>query len=147
LALRPLVQPVLDAELARHRDYAPPLRAIDIESVLAFGRTCLDEEPRSGTALCARLAAQFPEHDAAALAYACRKCLALVQVPPRGLWRRTGRLMTTTAEVWLGPPLERRPSILALRYFTAFGPRRWPNSLLGPGSLGSARSSSASAGS
>ena len=41
LALRPLVQPVLDAELARHRDFAPLSSEVDLEPVLATG------EPRS----------------------------------------------------------------------------------------------------
>ena len=39
LLLRPLCQPVLDAELARHRDHAPHLVGVDLEPVLAF---CLE---------------------------------------------------------------------------------------------------------
>ena len=38
LLLRPLMQPVLDRELARHGEFAPPLRGVDLEPVLEFGR-------------------------------------------------------------------------------------------------------------
>ena len=48
LLLRPLVQPVLDAELARHRDYGPALAGVDLTPVLAFARTFLAERPRTG---------------------------------------------------------------------------------------------------
>jgi hypothetical protein len=124
LRLRPLVQPVLDAELARHREYGPPLRGVDLEPVLAFARELLAERPLNGTQLRAALHERFPDDDAAALAYACRNHLALVQVPPRGLWRRSGQVTSTTAEAWLGRPLETKPSIdaVVLRYFAAFGP-------------------------
>ena len=123
LLLRPLVQPVLDRELTRHRDYAPLLRGVELEPVLAFGRNLL-AEPRSGPQLRAALAERFPEHDPAALAYACRCLLPLVQVPPRGLWGETGGVVTTTAEAWLGRRLAASPSLddVLLRYLAAFGP-------------------------
>jgi len=124
LLLRPLVQPVLDAELARHRDHAPALRGVDLAPVLDVARTILAEHPHNGRQLRAALAERFPEHDPAALAYACRCRLALVQVPPRGLWRRTAQVTVTTAEAWLGAPLATDPSIdeVVLRYLAAFGP-------------------------
>ena len=37
LLLRALCQPVLDGELARHRDVAPALRGVDLAPVLAYG--------------------------------------------------------------------------------------------------------------
>jgi hypothetical protein len=124
LVLRPLMQPVLDAELARHRDFAPALRVVDLDAVLAFARPLLGARPYNGSQLRAAMAERFPDHDAAALAYACRCRLALVQVPPRGLWRRSGQVAVTTAEAWLGAPLSTRPSIdeVVLRYLGAFGP-------------------------
>ena len=119
LLLRPLMQPVLDRELARHRDYGPALAAIDLGPVLAHAGALLAERPRTGGELRAALAERFPEHDATALGYACRNFLALVQVPPRGVWGRTGQVTSTTAESWLGRPLAAdafpRPRRAALR--------------------------------
>jgi hypothetical protein len=124
LLLRPLVQPVLDAELARHRDYAPALRGVDLEPVLAFARRLLAERPRTGGELRAAMAERFPDDDPAALTYACRCLLALVQVPPRGVWGRTAQVTSTTAEAWLGRPLVAKPSLddVVRRYLGAFGP-------------------------
>jgi DNA glycosylase AlkZ-like len=124
LVLRPLMQPVLDAELSRHREYAPALQDVDVAAVLAFARPLLAERPQSGRELRAKLAGRFPDHNAAALAYACRNLLAVVQVPPRGVWGRTGAVATTTAEAWLGRPLASSPSLddVVLRYLGAFGP-------------------------
>jgi hypothetical protein len=124
LLLRPAMQPVLAAELARHREYAPKLRNVQLRPVLAYARKVLEEKPRSGRELRALLAERFPSADAGALAYACRNHLALVQVPPRGLWGRSAQVRTTTAEAWLGRRLLKKPSLdaIALRYFAAFGP-------------------------
>jgi hypothetical protein len=124
LALRPLMQPVLDAELRRHPEHAPGLRGVDLEPVLEAAREELAARPRTLPELRAALAARFPGRDAAALAAACRGRLCLVQVPPRGVWGRGGRVTVTTAESWLGRPLDRAPSIdeAVLRYLAAFGP-------------------------
>jgi hypothetical protein len=124
LLLRPLMQPVLDAELARHPLYAPSLRDVDLEPVLAFARPLLAAQPLSGRELRAAMQERFPHLDPAALAAACRNKLALVQVPPRGVWGSRGQVRTTTAEAWLGRPLASAPSIdaVVLRYLAAFGP-------------------------
>ncbi len=123
LLLRPLTQPVFEGQLWRHRDFSPQLRGVDLDPVVEAGRIAL-EEPRTGTELRAFLAARFPELDAAALAYACQMRLALVQVPPRGLWGKSAQVRWTTAEAWLGQPLEADPSLedVVLRYLAAFGP-------------------------
>jgi DNA glycosylase AlkZ-like len=124
LVLRPLVQPVLDAELARHPEFGPALRGVDMAPVLDFARPLLAERPRTGTQLRAALAERFPDLHAPALAYACRNLLAFVQVPPRGLWGRSAQVTSTTTEAWLGRPLAAEPSIddVVLRYVGAFGP-------------------------
>ncbi len=124
LLLRPLVQPVLDRELARHRDHAPALAGSDLGPVVAFARAALAQRPLTGRQLRDALAERFPAEDAAALAYACRCLLALVQVPPRGLWGRRSQATVTTAESWLGRPLASAPSTddVVLRYLAAFGP-------------------------
>ena len=124
LLLRPLVQPVFEGLLWRHRDLSPGLGGIDLDPVVAVGRALLEAKPRTGTELGALLAERFPGLDAAALAYACQMRLALVQVPPRGLWRRSAQVAWTTAEAWLGRPLDSEPSPdeVVLRYLGAFGP-------------------------
>jgi hypothetical protein len=124
LVLRPLMQPVLTAELARHREFGPRLQGLDLAPVLETARVVLAEHPQTGAQLRTTLAERFPDLDAAALAYACRCLLPLVQVPPRGLWRQRGQVALTTAQTWLGRPLASAPSIddVVLRYLGAFGP-------------------------
>ena len=124
LLLRPLMQPVLDGELRRHREAAPALDGVDLEPVLAHATRALAEQPLTGKELRAALAERFPGLDALALALACRCKLALVQVPPRGVWGKTSQVRLTTAESWLGRPLVRDASLdeIVLRYLAAFGP-------------------------
>jgi hypothetical protein len=124
LVLRSVAQPVLDAELARHPEYGPALRGVDLGPVLDFARQVLADRPLSTTELRAAMAAKFPELDAAAVTYACRCKLGLVQAPPRGLWGRSAQVTLTTVESWLGRQLVGKPPIddVVMRYFAAFGP-------------------------
>ena len=124
LAIRPLVQPVLDAELARHPEHGPRLRDVELGPALAAARELLGDRALTTTELRTALAGRFPEVDAPAAAFACRCRLALVQVPPRGLWGRSGTVRLTTLESWVGRELEGAPSLdeLVLRYLAAFGP-------------------------
>jgi hypothetical protein len=124
LVLRPLMQPVLDRELARHPEYGPALDGVDFAAVLEFARPLLAERPRTGRELRALMEGRFPGANGAALAYACRCLLPFVQVPPRGVWGRSAQVASTTAESWLGRSLAARPSLddVVLRYLGAFGP-------------------------
>ena len=88
----------------RSSPFAKQLAGLDIDAVVAAGREALEHEPLSPAALGEVLSARWPDRDRASLAYAARIMLPLVQVPPRGLWRRTGRTVNTTAEAWLGRP-------------------------------------------
>ena len=90
LVLRSVAQPVLDAELARHPSTGRRCEAsISARSWTSPARSLADR-PLSTTELRATMAENFPELDAAALAYACRCKLGLVQVPPRGWGRSAG---------------------------------------------------------
>ncbi len=122
--IRPLVQPVLDAEIARHPDHAPNLAGVDLDPVLAFVHGLLGTRPMAGGALRAALAEQFPDLDAPALAYACRCHLPLVQVPPRGMWGRSAQVTLSPLDTWTGRPVRRDGTVddLVLRYLAAFGP-------------------------
>ena len=124
LFLRPLIQPVLDRELANHGEHKLALAELDLEPVLAFARPLLSEQPLSGTKLREALADRFPGMSAAAAAYACRNHLALVQIPPRGVWGKTLQVTSTPAEAWLGRPLRGDATVdeMVLRYLAAFGP-------------------------
>jgi hypothetical protein len=71
-----------------------------------------------------RLAERWPEHDPPSMALAVRALLPLVQVPPRGVWGRSGRALHTSLAAWL-PDLRVTPaaaSDLVRRYLGAFGP-------------------------
>jgi hypothetical protein len=125
LALRPVVQPALDRGLqgsfGRH---LVGLSATDRAALLAAGRALVEERPRTWSELGEHLAERFPGRDPEALANAIRTWAPLVQVPPRGLWGSSGPAAHTTAESWLGRPLDPAPSLeaLLLRYLAAFGP-------------------------
>jgi hypothetical protein len=126
LQLRPLFRPVLEAELRRHRDFAPLLRDVDVTPVLARAAALLAEQPRTPAALGRVLTEELPDLDGPAMAYAARNLLALVQVPPRGVWQKRGQVTVTTVESWLGRPLATAPSLeeAVERYLAAFGPAR-----------------------
>ena len=124
LELRPLAQAVLTQQLYSHSGYRGAFDGVDLDTVMAHARDVLAESPRSTLQLRGALAERFPEHDAAAMAFACRNLLPFIQVPPRGLWGRPGQVVGTTAEAWLGRPISDAPSVDAvmLRYVAAFGP-------------------------
>ena len=121
--LRPLAQPLLTQQLHTHRDYAPLLEGVDLVPVMVYAAKVL-KTPRNTKDLRTELAAQFPDHDAAALAFVCRNLLPFVQVPPRGLWSRSGQVVGTTVKAWLGRDVEKKPSVdsVMMRYLAAFGP-------------------------
>ncbi len=122
--MRPVTQPVMDQEILRHSEYAPLLVGVDLEPVLTFAGEALAETPMAARALRSVLAAEFPDLDAAALAYACRCHLPLVQIPPRGVWGKTLQVTSTPFEAWTGQELDRSRGVdeLVVRYLAAYGP-------------------------
>ena len=97
---------------------------LDVHAVVREGRAILAEEPLPAAALGRRLQARWPDYAADVLANLVRTHVALVQVPPRGLWGKSGASAHTPADTWLGAPLAKDPSLddLVLRYLAAFGP-------------------------
>src|SRR5215208_1207157 len=125
LALRPVVQPVLERDVYRNATYGKDhLTGLDADAVLAAGQALLEEQPRTAAELRRWLGPRWPERDPAALAYAVRGLLPLVHVPPRGVWGHSGPVALTTAEAWLGRSVasNRGPDEAILRYLAAFGP-------------------------
>ena len=122
LELRPLMRPVLERQLRGSRGRI--LEGVDLDAVAAEGRRLVEEQPRTSNELGAALAPRWPGRDPDALAHVVRALVPLVQIPPKGLWDRSGQTMLTSAEAWLGRPLRRDPSPadMVLRYLTAFGP-------------------------
>jgi hypothetical protein len=123
LALRPLMQPMIEGRY-RSSPFARNVAGVDMAALLAVGRALVEETPRTTVALGQLLSERWPEYDATALAYTISYLLPSVQVPPRGIWGKSGQATRTTVEAWLGQPLDADPSLeeVALRYLAAFGP-------------------------
>lgn len=124
LVLRPLSQPVLDREMAMHRDHRDALATLDLGPPLDFARRVLADGPMSNRRLRDAFATEFPDVDPSTLVFATRNRLAFVQTPPRGLWSSSGEVSGTTAEAWLGRTPVEAPDLdgVILRYLAAFGP-------------------------
>jgi hypothetical protein len=122
LAVRPVVKPVL-ARAFSGSSYARDLAGLDIDEVVAAARTLLEEQPLMRAELGPLLTRRWSDRDATALA-AVTFLLAVVQVPPRGVWGQSGQARWATAEAWLGQTLEKDavPDDLVRRYLRAFGP-------------------------
>lgn len=123
LRLRPLMAPILMRELT-NPTWREPLEGIDLAELASQARRLLEDEPRTPKQLGAALMEIWPERQPRALAHAARSLLPLVQLPPRGTWDGAGATVLTTAEHWLGRPVEAVPDwdTVALRYLAAFGP-------------------------
>lgn len=124
LKLRPLVQHVVERNLNSNRAHRKNIEGIDIEELVAVGRALIEEKPRTARELGKLLQERWADRDPASLARAIRHLLPLVQVPPRGVWGKSGQTTHTTVETWLGRTLDPEPSLeeMVLRYLGAFGP-------------------------
>jgi len=118
-----LQQPVVERQWG-YSPFARALAGVDVNEVVAAGRAMLAERPQTIGEIGKRLKERWPDREATDLGYAIRYLVGLVQVPPRGVWGRSGRPVLDTIEQWLGEPLDANPSIddLVLRYLAAFGP-------------------------
>jgi hypothetical protein len=122
MTLRPLVQPVLDRGL--NAIFGKQTEGVDTVALAAAGRVLLEQSPRTFSELGSLLSEQWPGHSANALAQSVRALVPLVQVPPRAVWGAAGQSAHTSAEAWLGRPVDSNPSLerLVIRYLAAFGP-------------------------
>ncbi|MGP3975444.1 winged helix DNA-binding domain-containing protein [Streptomyces sp. 8N114] len=122
LQLRALTQPLHENWV--RTSLAKQLGGEDPWHVAEVARELLAAQPLTGTELGVRLQERWPQLEARPLAMTARYLLALVQLPPRGLWGRSGQPVVDTVERWLGRPLATEPSVeaMVLRYLGAFGP-------------------------
>jgi hypothetical protein len=100
------------------------LAGVDLAELSALARELVEEAPRTPAEIAAALAHRWPGVLPQALNNAIAAWTPLVQVPPRGLWRRSGQPRLTTFEQWTGTPTDTdpAPADLVLRYLAAFGP-------------------------
>ncbi|NYI07218.1 winged helix DNA-binding domain-containing protein [Allostreptomyces psammosilenae] len=123
LWLRPLVEPVI--ERSTTGAFGRDLVGLDRAALAAAGRELVEERPRTFRELGRALAERWPDRAPASMAQAVRASVPLVQVPPRGVWGRSGPVAHTSVEAWLGRPLDHARATreeLVLRYLAAFGP-------------------------
>jgi hypothetical protein len=126
LMLRPLTQAVHDRGL--RGSFGRLLEGLDLDRLAAAGRALVEERPLTmaelGAALAAHPRGDWGDRNPNALAQAVRARVPLVQVPPRGVWGQGGQTRVTSAEAWLGRPLDAEPDpgAMVLRYLAAFGP-------------------------
>ncbi|MBB2947435.1 hypothetical protein FB565_007203 [Actinoplanes lutulentus] len=115
--LRPLVEPAIIRStmgaFGRH------LRELDRAQLVSAAVAALDERPMTFSELGKALAPSFPGRDPNALAQAARMWMPLVQMPPRGMWGRSGKAAHAPLASGLA---EKPPQDLFLRYLAAFGP-------------------------
>lgn len=116
--LRQVLQPMLSRAL---RDRIPGL---EVETVVAAARVCLEDRPCTFHELRALLGKKWPKLDERALGYAVRTHLPLVQVPAETAWGWPGAASFAVAESWIGKPMGKAwdERTLVLRYLAAFGP-------------------------
>lgn len=131
--LRPVIAPVLERAFNPNTGWGKLLGGVAPADVIEVGRKLLDAEPMTHKELADALADRWPDVDRHALAYVMRNFACLVQIPPRGVWGKTGRPVLAPAESWLDRELgtDPRPDEAIERYLAAFGPatiadvRRW----------------------
>ncbi|MGN7467797.1 winged helix DNA-binding domain-containing protein [Cytobacillus praedii] len=122
LALRPLIQPVLDRTLKAN--FGQRLKDVDNNELAKISRDLVESQPRTLEELGKLLKEKWEDKDPSALAAAARNLVPLVQIPPRGIWGAKGKAIHASAENWLCQSLVTHNSLesLILRYLKAFGP-------------------------
>ena len=122
-ALRPLLQPVLDSFVTGAQSLGP---GVDRAELTRTAAEFLEKSPCTLAELAVHLSGSWPEVAKDRLSRAARCWLPLVQVPPRGLWGRSGAARHTTLQKWLSPRQFTESSVddLVVRYLAAFGPAR-----------------------
>lgn len=122
VALRGLHQPMLTQRTMTM--WRRELAGADADELAAAARPLFEEAPRQAGEVARAIADRWPGVPPRALGDALNSLIDLVQVPPRGVWGRSGAARTTTYRAWLGrsPDTSATPDEMVLRYLRAFGP-------------------------
>jgi hypothetical protein len=122
LTLRPWVQPTLDRVSASNAQNKPAAHLTN-DVLTAAARKIADGGAVAIAELSARLAEEFPDVPEATLRHVAPERVPLLQVPPRGLWKKSGGVVYAFADDWLARPFE-EPDLpeLVRRYLRAYGP-------------------------
>lgn len=120
---RGLFQPMLTRALASGQWYEA-VRDLDLSELAAEGQRLLTERPLGNAELAEQLQQRWPGRDGKSMVTAVQLHSPLIQLPPRGIWGSSGKPVHTTAQAWLGAPIDPEPEAeqLVLRYLAAFGP-------------------------
>lgn len=124
VAIRPVVAPVMRRVFESQTSYRRNLDGVDPDGLASVAAQLLAGRPMTRAELAPLLVERWPDHDPASLSWGAAYVLPLVQVTPRGLWRRSGPSAFTTIDAWLGTPVadDASPDAVVLRYLAAFGP-------------------------
>lgn len=113
---------------ARAQSFKAPFGAslggADLSEIVAAGQELLKQGPLTRKQIGDALATRWPDVPPASLGQAVAHHLALIQVPPRGMWLASRQATLGLTELETGAPLEADPSLdaVVLRYLAAFGP-------------------------
>ena len=121
--LRPLMEPVIARMFWTGSPFGRAIKDVDTEALVKVVRELIEERPRTRAELRPLLAERWPDADSDAMS-AIGYLLPVIQVPPRGVWGKSGQATWTTAEAWLGRPLDTDPDLddLVMRYLAGYGP-------------------------
>ena len=122
LMLRGWTQPVQARERKVSQNTRPGVH-LDPSEVAAAADAALVDGPLPVKALGEAMAERFPDVPPNALGHLARVDVPLVQLPPRGMWKRSGGVVYQRVDRWLERPLA-EPDVeeIVRRYLAAFGP-------------------------
>ena len=124
IRLRPVLQSVQERAFYVGSRHGPALEGLDMQKILKLSRKLVEAKPLTFTGLGKLLEKHFPDRPVDSLGYASRNHFAMIQVPPRGIWGKSGQPAHTTIEKWLGRSIgkETASDDMILRYLAVFGP-------------------------